>query len=151
MMSRADARLMGGHVRLEMLAKDEDSGRSGCPSVYIDGNGWVVIQGPEVERATKPSQATLPPGEARIRISPKVLVAGCEALKKRSHGKTTEGYEIPPSVPAVVLDGDGYAVVQGPEVESETRSSLVNLLPGETGVRISTEVLTAAAAALQGP
>ncbi len=35
---------MGGHVRLEMLAKDENSGRTGCPSVYIDENGWAVIQ-----------------------------------------------------------------------------------------------------------
>jgi hypothetical protein len=155
MMFGADTRLTGGHVRLEMLAKDEDSGRSGCPSVYIDENGWAVIQGPEIEPTTRPGLATPLSGETRIRISPKVLVAAAEALnKRRSHEEIAEGPGIPPSGesarPPVFLDSDGYAVVQGPEVDSETRSSLVNLLPGETGVRISTEILTAAAAALQG-
>jgi hypothetical protein len=91
--------------------------------------------------------AILPPGDTRIRIAPKVLTAAVEALKRRGHGETAAV----PTQSAVSLDSNGYAVVQGPEVESETRWSLVNLLPGETGVRISTEVLTAAVVALQRP
>jgi hypothetical protein len=144
-MREAGARLAGGHVRLEMLAKDEDSGRTGCPSVYIDENGWAVIQGPEIE-AAGPDVSTVPPGGTRIRISPKVLAAAVEALKERHDVKAAES--VNPS--AVVLDSDGHALIQGPEVEYETRSSLVNLLPGETGIRISAEDLTAAVAALQG-
>jgi hypothetical protein len=148
MMLGADTRLMGGHVRLKMLAKDENSGRTGCPSVYIDENGWAVIQGPEAEPAAIPTLAALLPGETRIRISSEVLAAAAEALKTRRGVRTTlEERRVRPSV---FLGSDGYAVVQGPEVEPETRASLANLLPGETGVRISTEVLTAAVAILEG-
>jgi hypothetical protein len=146
MMCEADARLAGGRVRLEMLAKDENSGRTGCPSVYIDENGSAVIQGPEIEAAAGPEVTALPPGDTRIRISPKVLAAAAEALQERHHVKAAESV----NQSTVVRDSDGYALIQGPEVEYETRSSLVNLLPGETGIRISTEDLTAAMAALQG-
>jgi hypothetical protein len=50
-----------------MLAKDSDSGHSGCPSVYVDGDEFVV-QGP----ASDLSELTnVLPGEtaARIKIS----------------------------------------------------------------------------------
>jgi hypothetical protein len=147
MMYEADGRLVGGRVRLEMLAKDGDSGRSGCPSVYIDENGWVVVQGPEIRTATGSGASALSAGDTRVRIASKVLTAAVEVLEKRGVRGKTAGMA---AQSTVVLDGDGYALVQGPEVEHETRSSLVNLLPGETGIRISTEDLTAAAAALQG-
>ena len=50
-----------------MLAKDPDSGHSGCPAVYIDGDEFVV-QGPAAELA---DLVNVLPGEtaARIKIS----------------------------------------------------------------------------------
>jgi hypothetical protein len=70
-------------VELKMLAKDESSGRSGCPSVYIDENGWAVVQGPEVEADTMSSLVNLLPGETGVRISPKVLAAALAAYQAR--------------------------------------------------------------------
>jgi hypothetical protein len=70
-------------VRLEMLAKDEDSGRTGCPSVYIDEDGWAVVQGPEVEGDTMSSLVNLLPGETGVRIAPKVLAAAVAAYQQR--------------------------------------------------------------------
>lgn len=62
-------------MELRMLAKDESSGRSGCPSVYIDEDGWAVVQGPEVEAATRDALVNLLPGETGVRIRPSVLLA----------------------------------------------------------------------------
>jgi hypothetical protein len=70
-------------VRLEMLAKDENSGRNGCPSVYLDESGMAVVQGPEVEEATKGSLVNRLPGETGVRISPQVLAAAVAALQAR--------------------------------------------------------------------
>jgi hypothetical protein len=51
-----------------MLAKDADSGHSGCPSVYVDGDE-LVVQGPP--RPNLSELANVLPGEtaARIKIS----------------------------------------------------------------------------------
>jgi len=50
-----------------MLAKDADSGHSGCPSVYVDGDD-LVVQGPAADLS---ELANVLPGEtaARIKIS----------------------------------------------------------------------------------
>jgi hypothetical protein len=122
-------------VRLEMLAKDEDSGRTGCPSVYIDESGWAVVQGPEVDTNIRSS-------ETGVRIKAKVLVAAVAALGGRL--ETLPEHE--DAGWSVVVDESGWALVTGPEVEADTMASLVNLLPGETGVRIAPRVLAAAVA-----
>jgi hypothetical protein len=66
---------------LTMLAKDTNSGRTGCPSVYIDEDGWAVVQGPEVDAATRSSLVNLLPGETGVRISPHVLAAAMAAYQ----------------------------------------------------------------------
>lgn len=50
-----------------MLAKDADSGHSGCPAVYVDGDE-LVVQGPGADLS---ELANVLPGEtaARIKIS----------------------------------------------------------------------------------
>lgn len=71
-------------MRLEMLAKDGDSGRSGCPSVYIAEDGSAVVQGDEiVDSATRANLANLLPGETAVRIKPQVLEAAVAAYLKR--------------------------------------------------------------------
>lgn len=72
-------------MRLEMLAKDESSGRTGCPSVFvdIDENGQTVIWGQTVDAATA---ATIPnhlPGEGGVRMSFDVLAAAVDAYRAR--------------------------------------------------------------------
>ncbi|ANY08063.1 hypothetical protein [Pseudonocardia sp. HH130630-07] len=62
-------------MNLRLLAKDENSGRAGCPSVYIDDDGWAVVQGPEVETRTREALVNLLPGETGVRIAPSVLAA----------------------------------------------------------------------------
>ena len=47
-----------------MLAKDEDSGHAGCPSVYLDGDE-LVVQGPAADLA---QLVNVLPGETAARI-----------------------------------------------------------------------------------
>lgn len=70
-------------ARLEMLAKDNGSGHSGCPSVYLDGDGMAVVQGVLVDTNTHDSMSNVLPGEAGVRINPEVLVAAVAALQRR--------------------------------------------------------------------
>lgn len=46
--------------------------------------------------------------------------------------------------PAVYLAENGQIVIQGPEVDQETFTELVNVLPGEIAVQIAPEVLLGA-------
>lgn len=70
-------------MRLSMLVKDGDSGRDGCPSVYLDEDGWAVVQGPEVDGTTRSSLVNLLPGDTGVRISPQVLAAAVAAHQRR--------------------------------------------------------------------
>lgn len=70
-------------ARLKMLAKDNDSGRTGCPSVYLDDDGMAVVQGVLVDPDTHDSMSNVLPGEAGVRINPQVLVAAVAALQRR--------------------------------------------------------------------
>jgi hypothetical protein len=47
-----------------MLAKDEDSGHGGCPSVYLDGDE-LVVQGPASDLS---KLVNVLPGETAARI-----------------------------------------------------------------------------------
>ena len=59
-----------------MLAKDEDSGHSGCPSVYLDGDE-LVVQGP----ASDLSQlVNVLPGETAARIKVSVVRKAMQRL-----------------------------------------------------------------------
>lgn len=70
-------------MRLTMLAKDEKSGRTGCPSVYLDEDGMAVVQGVEVDADTAAVMANVLPGERGVRIRPEVLVAAVGAMRRR--------------------------------------------------------------------
>jgi hypothetical protein len=68
---------------LKLLAKDENSGRNGCPSIYIDETGMAVVQGPEVEDAVKAAFQNPLPGETGVRIAPQVLITAAAKLQQR--------------------------------------------------------------------
>jgi len=46
--------------------------------------------------------------------------------------------------PSVWLDENGEFVFQGPQADTETMSALSNMLPGETAVRLSADVVLGA-------
>ncbi|SDG66643.1 hypothetical protein SAMN05421505_106187 [Sinosporangium album] len=46
--------------------------------------------------------------------------------------------------PTIYLAEDGQIVIQGPAVDQETFSNLVNVLPGEIALQIAPEVLLGA-------
>lgn len=70
-------------MRLEMLAKDTGSGDTGCPSVYIDEAGGLVVQGESVDAATVANLVNLLPGEAAVRITPTVVAAAMRRYADR--------------------------------------------------------------------
>jgi len=59
-----------------MLAKDEDSGHGGCPSVYIDGDE-LVVQGPASDMG---ELVNVLPGETAARIKVSVVRKAMERL-----------------------------------------------------------------------
>jgi hypothetical protein len=70
-------------MRVTMLAKDEESGRQGCPSVYIAEDGSAVVQGPEVDSGTLGNLSHVLPGETAVHIKPAVLKAAVAAYLAR--------------------------------------------------------------------
>ena len=66
-------------MRLERLAKDEGSGKSGCPTVYVDEAGALVVQGDLVDSETFEQLENVLPGESAVRIKPAVVA---EALRR---------------------------------------------------------------------
>lgn len=70
-------------MKLTMLAKDNDSGRSGCPSVYLAADGSAVVQADMVDADTHANLENLLPGEGGVRIKMDVLVAAVAAYQKR--------------------------------------------------------------------
>jgi hypothetical protein len=59
-----------------MLAKDSDSGHSGCPAVYIDGDE-LVVQGPAGDLS---ELVNVLPGETAARIKISVVRAALQRL-----------------------------------------------------------------------
>ncbi|SFD16059.1 hypothetical protein SAMN05421773_110220 [Streptomyces aidingensis] len=53
--------------------------------------------------------------------------------------------------PSVYLADNGEFVVQGPQVDEATAGELRNVLPGETAVRISAEVILGAVRRFTAP
>ena len=60
-----------------MLAKDEGSGRNGCPAVYLK-DGMVIVQAPEVG---VDGLANVLPGEVASAIKPQVILAAADVLR----------------------------------------------------------------------
>lgn len=55
-------------MRLKLLAKDLESGKAGCLSVYLAENGKLVIQGNLLDPATKANLLNVLAGEGAVEI-----------------------------------------------------------------------------------
>lgn len=60
-------------MELTLLAKDVESGKNGCPSVYLDEEGLLVIQGGTLDVATRTNLINMLPGEDAVRIKPDIV------------------------------------------------------------------------------
>lgn len=60
-------------MELTLLAKDVQSGKQGCLSVYLDEEGWLVIQGNLLDPATQINLLNVLPGEGAVRIKPEIV------------------------------------------------------------------------------
>jgi hypothetical protein len=60
---------------LRLLAKDEESGKAGCPSVYLAEDGSLVVQGLLLDSATEGNLLNVLPGEGAVRIEPGIVRA----------------------------------------------------------------------------
>jgi hypothetical protein len=66
-------------VELRKLAKDSESGKTGCQIMYLAADGMLVVQGDEVDARTRANLENLLPGEAAVRIKPEIVI---EALRR---------------------------------------------------------------------
>jgi hypothetical protein len=60
-------------MKLTLLAKDNSSGREGCPSVYFAEDGALVVQGDLLDSATEANLLNVLPGEGAVRIQPEIV------------------------------------------------------------------------------
>lgn len=67
-------------MMLKLLAKDESSGKAGCPSAYLAENGKLVIQGNLVDEATKANLLNLLTGEGAVEIDVDIVQAALAQL-----------------------------------------------------------------------
>ena len=67
-------------MRLDLLAKDGNSGNLGCPSVYLAADGSLVVQGNIVDGDTHDELHNVLPGEGAVHISADVVAAALRKL-----------------------------------------------------------------------
>ena len=60
-------------MALVFLGKDPDSGHNGCPSVYDDGDAYV-IQGWKIDDDTRAQLLNVATGEDAVRIPKRMMV-----------------------------------------------------------------------------
>ena len=68
---------------LDLLAKDPESGRTGCPSVFDEGTGTAVVWAHEIDPTTAAAVPHPLPGEAGVRIKMSVILAAADAYRAR--------------------------------------------------------------------
>jgi hypothetical protein len=71
-------------MRLEKLAKDEQSKISGCQTMYLAENGMFGVQGLEVDADTLANVENLLPGEGVVFIKPEIVT---EAVRRYQAGR----------------------------------------------------------------
>lgn len=71
-------------MRLEMLAKDGNSGDQGCPSCYLGEDAKVYVQADEASPAAYDAAVNLLPGERMVRIDPQVILDAADRLRARA-------------------------------------------------------------------
>jgi hypothetical protein len=67
-------------MKLRLLAKDEESGKAGCPSVYLAEDGSLVVQGGLLDPDTTGNLLNVLPGEGAVRIDPTIVRAALADL-----------------------------------------------------------------------
>lgn len=67
-------------MKLTLLAKDDSSGKAGCPSVYLAEDGSLVVQGLLLDPATEGNLANVLPGEGAVHIDPTIVRAALAHL-----------------------------------------------------------------------
>ncbi|MGQ0718252.1 MAG: hypothetical protein ACT4NP_13285 [Pseudonocardiales bacterium] len=67
-------------MKLTLLAKDEESGKAGCPSVYLAADGSLVVQGLLPDPDTEGNLLNVLPGEGAVHIDPKIVRAALAHL-----------------------------------------------------------------------
>lgn len=67
-------------MRLTLLAKDAESGKAGCKSVYLAENGKLVIQGDLLDEATNANLVNLLAGEGAVEIDVDIVRAALAHL-----------------------------------------------------------------------
>lgn len=70
-------------MRLELLAKDKDSGPMGCHAAYLDAGGWFTVQGDEVDEDTRRQLENVLPGERAVRVKTRVLLDAVDNYRTR--------------------------------------------------------------------
>jgi len=60
-------------MELILLAKDDESGKTACPSVYAAEDGALVVQGPLLDAATEANLENVLSGEGAVRIKPEIV------------------------------------------------------------------------------
>jgi hypothetical protein len=67
-------------MKITLLAKDEESGKAGCPSVYLAKDGSLVVQGNLLDPATNANLLNVLPGARAVSIKPEVVRAALASL-----------------------------------------------------------------------
>lgn len=65
-------------MKLTKLHKDPGSGNGGCPTVYIDENGDLVVQGHILDSDTYSNLENVLPGESAVRIRLDIVTGAIE-------------------------------------------------------------------------
>lgn len=67
-------------MKLTLLAKDLDSGKAGCQSVYLAEDGKLVIQGDLLDADTNANLINVLPGEGAVSVKAEILRAALDRL-----------------------------------------------------------------------
>ncbi|MGH3976499.1 MAG: hypothetical protein ACRDS9_24740 [Pseudonocardiaceae bacterium] len=71
-------------MRLEMLAKDGNSGDQGCPSCYLGDDMKVYVQAEEASPAAYDAAVNLLPDELIVCLDARVILDAADRLRARA-------------------------------------------------------------------
>ncbi len=60
-------------MELTLLAKENESGKNGCPSIYFADDGTFVVQGNLLDAATEENLLNVLPGEGAVSIKIEIV------------------------------------------------------------------------------
>ena len=70
-------------MRLEKLARDEESRQGGSQAMYLDEEGWFGVQGLLFDADTLANVENLVPGEGVVRIKPEIVIEAVRRYQAR--------------------------------------------------------------------